>query len=144
MSTEKTAVTYPGRLGGQYTGLSAQKSHFSVVFHEEYVAVMINDFTKHLIFSRRLRRQKCRREREEKNKEKNRRRSERRNYIEKCSHSFKYIIDHPNVRFFFLNSLWACTHSLNDLNSSQCVVWFLLYYLLHLFSSDYFAAVTIL
>ena len=50
MSTEKTAVTYPGRLGDQYTGLGVQKSHFSVVFHEEYVTVMISDFTKHLIF----------------------------------------------------------------------------------------------
>ena len=68
MSTEKTAVTYPGRLGDQYTGLGVQKSHFSVVFHEEYVTVMINDFTKHLIFSRRLRRQKCRRQREKKKK----------------------------------------------------------------------------
>ena len=69
MSTEKTAVTYPGRLGDQYTGLGVQKSHFSVVFHEEYVTVMINDFTKHLIFSRRLRRQKFRRQREKKKKD---------------------------------------------------------------------------
>ena len=31
-----------------------------------------------------------------------------------------------------------CSHSLNDVNSLQCLVWFFLYYLVHLFSSDCF------
>ena len=43
-------------------------------------------------------------------------------------HSFNYVIDHASIRFFFY------------VNSLHCFVSFLLYYQLHLFSSDRFAA----
>ena len=52
----------------------------------------------------------------------------RRNCQQKCFHSFNYIIDHTSISFFFC------------INSLHCFVWFLLYYLLHLLSSDHFAA----
>ena len=44
--------------------------------------------------------------------------------------------------FFLLISLRTYSHSLNDVNSLHCIRWFLLYYLLCLFSSDCFAALT--
>ena len=50
---------------------------------------------------------------EEKNNE-TRRQSKRRNCLQKCFHSFKYVIDHANVCFFFLNSLQDCLHSLKE------------------------------
>ena len=56
---------------------------------------------------------------EEKNNETKRCRSERKNCLQKCFH-------------FFLISLQTCSHSLNDVNSLHCFLWFLLYYLLHL------------
>ena len=43
--------------------------------------------------------------------------SKRRNCLRKRFYSFKYKVDHANVCFFFLNSLWACSHSLNNINS---------------------------
>ena len=36
---------------------------------------------------------------------------------ESVLHLFKYIIDHENVRFFFLISLQTCSKSLNEVNS---------------------------
>ena len=54
----------------------------------------------------------------------------RRNCLRKCFHTFRYIIDHTNVPFFFY------------VNSLHCFVWFPVYYLLHLFGSDCFAALT--
>ena len=65
---------------------------------------------------------------EEKNNETKRGRTERRNCLRKCFHSFKYVMDHANVRFF------------SYVDSLHCFVRFRLYYLLHLFSSDRFAA----
>ena len=67
---------------------------------------------------------------EEKNNETKRGRAERRNCLRKCFHSFKYVIEHANVRFFFY------------VDSLHCFRRFRLYYLLHLLSSDRFAALT--
>ena len=60
-------VAYSVRLGDWYTSLGTQKTlfnFFAVVFQDDfdkkYVEVAINDFTMHLIFSKWLRRQKCR------------------------------------------------------------------------------------
>ena len=79
------------------------KSTFKVFFFQlyfnRYVEVAINDFTMHLIISKWLRRQKM--QTEEKNNETIRGRNEKRNCLQKCSHSFEYVIDHANVRFFF-------------------------------------------
>ena len=72
--------------------------------------------------------------------ERKRRPNERRNCLWKCFHLSKYVIHHENVRFFFLISLRTCSKSLNDVNSFHYFVWFLLYCLLHLSSSDRFAA----
>ena len=96
------AVTHPGCFGDRYTGLGAQKTLFKFSFFQlcvikKYVDVAINDFTKYLIISKWLRRQKNA-DKREKQTEKNHL-SERRNYLRKCFHSFKYIIDHANVRF---------------------------------------------
>ena len=54
------------------------------------------------------------------------------NCLRKCFHSFKYIIDHANVLFFFY------------VNNLLSFVWFPLYYLLHHFSSDCLADLTCL
>ena len=68
--------------------------------------------------------------------------SERRICLQKCFHSFKYVIDHTNICFIFLISLQTCSHLLNEVNSLHCFVRFLLYCLLHLLSSDCFAVLT--
>ena len=62
------------------------------------------------------------------------------NYLQKSFHSSKNVIEHINVCFFFLISLWTCSHSLNKVNSLHCFMWFLLYYFLHLFDSNCFVA----
>ena len=85
---------------------------------------------------------KTKRQTKEKNNEIKRGRSERRNCLRKCFHSFKYVIDHLHLRFFFLVSSPTCSHSLNDVISLHWFVSTLLYYLLHLFSSDCFASLT--
>ena len=63
-------MTYSGCLGDRYTGLGAQtlahKKQFSsflfqLYFNKKYVKVAINDFTMHLIISKWLRTQKCKR-----------------------------------------------------------------------------------
>ena len=41
----------------------------------------------------------------------------RRNCLQRCFLSFKYLIDHANICGFFLISLWTCSHSLNNINS---------------------------
>ena len=97
---------------------------FQLYFIKKYIDVAINDFTKHLIRNGLEDKIADRREKQRRGKK---RWSERRNCLRNCFHSFKYIIDHANVRFFFLNSLWACSHSLNDISSLHCFVWFLLY-----------------
>ena len=56
-------------------------------------------FAMGLIISKWLRRQKCK-QKIKINKIK-RRWSEKRNCLRKCFHSFKYVIDHANVRFFY-------------------------------------------
>ena len=47
--------------------------------------------------------------------------SKRRNYLQKCFHLFKYIIDHENVLTFFMISLRTYSKSLNDVNSLHCL-----------------------
>ena len=61
---------------------------------------------------------------EEKNNETKRRRSERINYLPKCLHSSKYVIDHANVRFFFLIFLRICSHSSNNVNTLHYFAFF--------------------
>ena len=62
--------------------------------------------------------------------------SKSRNCLRKCFHSFKYVMNHVNTS---VNNI--CLFLL-DVNSLYCFVWFLLYYFLHLFSSDCLAALT--
>ena len=52
------------------------------------------------------------------------------------------VVHHESVYFFFLIYLWTCFKSLNGINSLHYFMWFLLFYLLHLFSSDCFASLT--
>ena len=47
-------------------------------------------------------------------------RSKRRNYRQKCFHSFKYIIYHANFLLYVLRSSF---HSLNDVHSLQYSVY---------------------
>ena len=114
-------VTYLGHLRDQYTCLGAQtlvpKKRFSsflfhFYFNKKYAALGINDLTMHLIVLKCLRWQK--RLTKEKKNETRRGRSERRNILQKCFHSYKYIIDHANVNFFF------------KVNCLHCFVWILL------------------
>ena len=53
-----------------------------------------------------------------------------------------FSINHENVHFFFLILFGTYSKLLNDVNSLHYVVWFFMYYLLYLFSSDCFAALT--
>ena len=106
------------------------------------IEAAIIDFTMHLTISKWLRRQKTKMLTDEENNKINWGGSKKRNCQQKCFHSSKYVIGPADVRFFFLNSLWTCSHSLNDTNSLECFVQFFLYYLLHLFSSDRLAALT--
>ena len=109
---------------------------FQLYFNKKYFEVAINDFAVHLIILKWLRRQKWKQKKNTKmccqTKEE---------IVYECFHSFKYIVDHANVRFFLI-SLRTCSHSLNDISGLHCVVQFPLYHLLHLFSSDRFAALT--
>ena len=120
-------VTYSGRSGDRYTGLGAQTLppqntfqvfFFQLYFNKKYVEVATNDFTMHLIISRWLRIKKALRQKGQ---------SERRNCQQNC---FNYVTDHASIRFFFY------------VNSLHCFVRFLLYYLLHLLSSDRFVVLT--
>ena len=95
----------------------AQKTHFKFSFlywilTEKYNEVEITNFTVLLINLKRHRRQNCRQKKNNKTKSGQ---SERRNYLPKCFHSFKYIIDLTNVCLFFLISLWTRSHSLSDI-----------------------------
>ena len=85
---------------------------FQLYFIKKYIDIAINDFTKHLII--------IRMHIEEKKIEKKICQSKRRNYLQKCFISVTYIMNHANACFFFLNSLCACSHSLNDANSLHC------------------------
>ena len=83
----------------------APKQHFSsfllkLYFNKKYVEVAINDFTMHLIISKWLRNKNADRKEKQRDKKTGRRRSERRNCLRECFHSFKYVIDQANVRFF--------------------------------------------
>ena len=127
-------VTYSGCLGDRYTSLGPQtlvpKKHFSnflfSVVLQQYVEVAINDFTMHLIILKWLKIQNYRQKRKTMRQ---RGWSERRYCQWKHFHSFNYIIHHASIWIFF------------NVNSFHCL-WFLLYYLLHLSSSDHFAALT--
>ena len=61
---------------------------------------------------------------EEKNIETKRRQSEGINYLRKCLHSSKYVIDHANVRFFFAIFLRICSHSSNNVNTLHYFAFF--------------------
>ena len=115
------------------------KVSFSSCFPTRKCWIAITDFTIYLIISKFFRRQKCRQKRKTKTKG---RWSEGRNYPRKCFHSSNYVIDHANVHFFFLISLLTRSHLLNDVLSLHCVIWFLPDYLMHLFTSDSFIALT--
>ena len=120
------AVTYSGRL------VWAPKKHFSgflfsVVF--QHIAYSSSDQQFHNpIISDGLEYKNA--DRREKLRQKGW--SKRINCQRKSFHSFNYVIDDASIRFFFY------------VNSFHCFIWFLLYYLLHLLSSDHFAALTIL
>ena len=67
LKTLRLSVMYPGRLRDRYTGLGAQTLarkktlqvfFFQLYFIKKYVDVAINDFTKHLIISKWLKKQK--------------------------------------------------------------------------------------
>ena len=105
--------------------ITFQLFFFQLYFSKKYAEVAINDFPMHLIILKWLRIQK----RKQKRKTMRQRGgSKRRNWNSqrRCSYSFNYVIDHASIRFFFY------------INSLQCFVWFLLYYLLHLLSSYHF------
>ena len=102
-----------------------QFSFFSCISTKKYVEVAIYDFTMHLNILKWLRTQNCRQKRK---RMRQRSRSKRRNCQRKCYHSFKYLIDNASICFFFY------------INSLHCFVWFLLFYLLQIFSSNHFAA----
>ena len=130
------SVTCLGHLWDQYTSLGTQTLapkntfrvfFFQLYFNKKYVKVTITDFTIHLIFLKWLRIQKCKQKRETMRK---RGRKARRNCQQNCFHSCNYVIDQVNVCFVFYR------------NSLHCFVWFHLYYLLHLLSSDCFTALT--
>ena len=110
-----------------YPNSGAQKTLFVFSFFSTASAkicwIAINDFTMHLTVLKFLRRQKCREKRKKWNKK-----------TSKCFRS--------SVRFFFLISLWTWSHSLNEVSSLHGFMRFLLYYLLHLFSSRSFVALT--
>ena len=55
--------------------------------------------------------------------------------------STSVFIHHANV-YFFLISLWTCSHFWSEVNTLHCFIQFLLCYFLHLFGSDCFAALT--
>ena len=60
-------MTYPGRLRGRYNGLGAKKKTlFKFSFFSYFKKVAINDFAMHLIMSKCLRRQKCRKKKRQK------------------------------------------------------------------------------
>ena len=132
------AVTYLGHLGDRYTGLGAQtvlpKKHFSgflfsVILNKKYVAVVIIYFTMHLIISKWLRIQKSR----QKGKAMRQNgQSERRNCQQNFFHLFHYVIDYASICFFFY------------VNNLHYFLWFFLYHLQHLLSSNHFTALTIL
>ena len=133
---------FRGCLGDWYTGLDTQISLFrfcfvSCISTKKYVEVATNDFTTHLLISKWFERQKCMQKRWVNETKKHR--SKKRIGLRKFFHLFKFVTDYANVRFF---SFRTCSKSLNDVNCLHCFVWFLLYYLLHIFSSDYFAAIT--
>ena len=100
------SMTYSCHLRDHYTSLNAQtlgpKKHFSIFFqlyfNKKYVEIAISDFTVNPIISKWLR---TKMQTEEKNNETRQGRSERRNCLRKCFHSFKYVVDHANVCFFF-------------------------------------------
>ena len=110
-----------------YPNSGAQKTLFVFSFFStastKICWIAINDFTMHLTVLKFLRRQKCREKRKKWNKK-----------TSKCFRS--------SVRFFFLISLWTWSHSLNEVSSLHGFMRFLLYYLLHLFSSRSFVALT--
>ena len=135
-------MVYPGRLGDHYTGLGIKNTcqifFFQLYFHKKNIEVAINDFTMDRIIGNGLEDKMWT---EEKNKGTGRHRSENRKLSMKML-PLIYQINHANVCFFFLISLQTCSHSLGGVNSLHCFVQFLLYYLLHLFSSNRFAALT--
>ena len=117
-------MTYSGRLGDWYTGLGARvwaQKHsvffFSVVFQQRIHRSGDQRFDNATIYFEMAWKPKM--QREEKNNQTIRGRKDTKNCLPKSFHSFKYVIDHANVRFFFYIN---CLHRF---------VWFLLYCFLH-------------
>ena len=131
-----SSVFYSGRLGDRYTAWGihtlASKNHFSsflfsVVFQQKIRWSSDQWFHNASDFLKWLRIQNCWQKRKPMRQ---RGRSERRKCQRKCFHSFKYLIDRLSVHFVFY------------VNSLHWLVWFFLYYLMQLLSSDRFAALT--
>ena len=134
-------MTYPCCLGDQYTSLGTKLWHpkntfqvcfFPLYFIKKYADVAINDFTKHLLKELFWNGLEGNNADKKKNKKKICQNKREIVCLQKCFHSFRYIIDHIDVSFFFLNSLLVrshstCSHSLNDANSLHYFMWFLLY-----------------
>ena len=97
-------MTYARHLGEWYNGLGAldPRKQFSsflfLYFNKKYVEVAISDSQCIFFILEQLRRQ-CKTE--EKNNEIIRGKSERTHCLGKCFHSFKHVIDHTNLHFFF-------------------------------------------
>ena len=99
-----------------------------------------NDFTVHIIISEWLGRQKCRKKRQKMGQKDVEVKQE---IAIKCFHSFKLVLDHAYVCFFFLISLWTYSQSLADINicTASCDFFSAT---LHLFSPNCFVALTVL
>ena len=99
---------------------------FHLYLNKKYVKVAINDFTIHLIISKWFRRRKCRQKQCDKK-------------MSKPKKKLPNVVDHENVCLLFSISLGTCSKPLNDVSGLHYFAWSLVYYLLHLFSSDRFA-----
>ena len=106
-------MTYPGRLGAQT--LSLQKHFLSFLF-SVVLKLKIHPCSNHWFHKACEMAEKTKMKTDKKHYETKRRLSKMTNCLRKCFHSFKYVIDHSNVRFFFLTSLQTCSHSLNKVN----------------------------
>ena len=134
-------VTYLGYLEDQYTSLGAQKklsrfSFFSCISTKN--KLKINDFTMGLIVWNSLENNNADRQ---ENNETERHQSKSRKLSIKM---FSLIYLTNDALLFLLDFLRTCSCSLIGVNSLQYFVWSLLYYLLHLFSSDCFTVLTTL
>ena len=78
---------------------------FQLYFNKKCIELAINDLTMHLIISKWLRNKNVDRREGQWDKK---RLKQRRNCLGKCAFSFKYMIDHANVSFFFYVNKLHC------------------------------------